>query len=148
MSDTFRIAESGEAVLPKLGQVQASGRNIAELRDSLRTAYARYLRNPSVEITVLRRVAVLGEVTEPGIYLAQAGGITDAGDPGKISIVRGGTRIPFGRDGAGRYLTTDLRSGDEVLVGPKSWLERNSLAFASTAAVVVSLVVPILRDLF
>lgn len=158
MSDTFSVAGNGEAILPKLGAVPVAGADIVQLQDSLRSAYARYLRNPAVEVTVLRRVGIHGEVNEPGLYLvdltmtlrdlvAEAGGITEAGDAKKIYIDRGDQRLRFAGDGA-IIPAAELRSGDQVTVGLKPWIQRNSLAFASTAAVVVSLVVPILRDWF
>lgn len=159
MSDTFNVAGSGEAILPRLGAVPVAGAEVAALQDSLRVAYSRYLRNPSVEVTVLRRVGVHGEVEEPGLYLvdltmtlrdliAEAGGITEEGDPAKIYVTRGDQRIRFRSEGSSAIATAELRSGDQVTVGQRPWIQRNSLAFASTAAVVISLVMPILRDVF
>src|SRR5690606_6598178 len=111
MSDTFNVAGNGEAILPKLGAVPVAGADVAQLQDSLRTAYARYLRSPAVEVTVLRRVGIHGEVNEPGLYLvdltmtlrdlvAEAGGITETGDAKKISIDRGDQRLHFAGEGA------------------------------------------------
>jgi polysaccharide export outer membrane protein len=159
MSDTFNVAENGVVILPRLGAVPVAGSQVSTLQDSLRLAYGRYLRNPAVEVTVLRRIGVHGEVEEPGLYLvdltmtlrdliARAGGITDGGDPDEIYIVRGGERIRFGRGETARFVTAELRSGDQVLVGQRPWIERNSLAFASTAATVIALMLPILRSVF
>lgn len=159
MSDTFNVGYDGSVILPKLGAVPVGDRGVIALQDSLRGAYAVFLRNPAVDVTVLRRVGVIGEVAEPGLYLvdltmtlrdviAQAGGLTEAGDPGKIDIVRGDSRLRIGEGDDATFPTAELHSGDQVVVGRRSWIERNSLAFASTAAVVVSLVVPIVRDLF
>jgi protein involved in polysaccharide export with SLBB domain len=158
MRDTFTVGVNGEAILPRLGAVRVTDRGVLEVQDSLRTAFATYLRNPAVEVVALRRVGVHGEVNSPGLYLvdltmglrdviAQAGGITDAGDANRIVIVRGSEQIRFnGRTAAGGVW--ELRSGDQIVVGQRNWIERNSLAFASTAAVVVSLLYPILREIF
>lgn len=159
MSDTFHVAETGEVVLPKLGVVRVTDLSASAARDSLQRAYAEFLRNPSVEVTVLRRVGVQGEVRKPDLYLvdltmtlrdviARAGGITEYGNPRRIEIVRGGERIPIGEGEGSRFLAAELRSGDQVLVGRRSWFELNSLAIASTAAVVVSVVVPLIRSAF
>src|SRR5690606_7662871 len=107
MSDTFHVAETGEVVLPKLGVVRVTDLSASAARDSLQRAYAEFLRNPSVEVTVLRRVGVQGDVRKPDLYLvdltmtlrdviARAGGITEYGNPRRIEIVRGGERIPIG----------------------------------------------------
>lgn len=158
MSDTFVVALNGDVVLPKLGPVRATRFTIGALQDTLRLAYREYLRDPALEITVLRRVGVHGEVRSPGLYLvdptmtlrdiiAQAGGVTPSGDPNKISVVRNGERIRFPSGQGAEFVAAELVSGDQVAVGPRSWFERNSLAVVSTGAVVFSILFPIVRDL-
>ena len=162
MSDTFNISERGEATLPKLGSVRVIDLPLAELQDSLRRAYAVYLRNPSVEIAVLRRISVQGEVRQPGIYLAdltmglpeiiaRAGGYTEAGNPRNIVIVREGRRIRHGRDAAGGPFAAELRSGDQVFVRPRSALARNPMAWIGGAIGLVgtfrAVVWPLIEDI-
>lgn len=158
MSDTFTVALNGEVVLPKLGAVRATNFTVIALQDSLRQAYSQFLRNPSLEVTVLRRIGVHGEVHRPGLYLvdltmtlrdiiAQAGGITPAADPDNISVVRDGQRIRFATGRGAEFVAAELVSGDQVAIGPRSWFERNSLAVVSTGAVVFSILVPIVREL-
>lgn len=159
LSDTFTVAADGNVVLPKLGTVRASSHSVSALQDSLRQAYAVYLRNPALEVTVLRRIGVHGEVTRPALYwvdltmtlrdvIAQAGGIAPGGDPNKITVVRDGRRIRFDQRQGAELVAAELASGDQVSVGARSWFERNSLAVVSTAAVVVSILVPIIQNLF
>jgi polysaccharide export outer membrane protein len=159
MSDTFRIAETGVVTLPKLGPVPAAGQNAEELQHTLREAYSAFLRNPAVEVTVLRRIGVQGEVLKPGLYLvdltmtvsdviATAGGITQQGNPQKVFLVRDGQRSRVGGDALARFTAAELRSGDHVLIGRRSWFELNSLAIVGTAAVLVSVVVPLLQAAF
>lgn len=159
MSGTFTVAANGDVVLPRLGTVRTSDHTVVAFQDLLRRAYAEYLREPSFEVTVLRRIGVHGEVNKPGLYLvdltmtlrdviAEAGGVTASGDPNSITIVRGGQRIQFGKRQGTELLTAELISGDQVAVGQRSWLERNSLAVVSTAAVVISLIVPVIRAVF
>jgi polysaccharide biosynthesis/export protein VpsN len=161
MSDTFTVARTGEVTLPRLGAIQVEGRRILALQDSLRTAYSVYLRNPSVEVTVLRRVSVLGEVKQPGLYLAdltmslpeviaRAGGPTEAGNPDHVTVLRGTERLTFGRGDRERLLVAQLESGDQVVVGRRSFLARNSWAVVTTAMTlggyILAIVLPAQRN--
>ena len=159
MSDTFRIAETGFVTLPKIGEVHVAGQDALALQDSLRRAFAVFLRNPSVEVTVLRRIGVQGEVLTPGLYLADltmtlrdviatAGGVTQQGNPERIYIVREGAKTRVGESDLARFTAAELRSGDQVLIGRRNWFELNSLAIAGTAAVLVSVLVPLLQAAF
>lgn len=159
LSGTFTVDAVGTVVLPRIGPLPASTMTGPDLQAAVRQEFARYLRNPSIEIQVLRRVGVQGEVRLPGLYMvdltktlreviSEAGGITEWGNPNRIAIVRDGERIPLGEEEGARYVTAELRSGDQVFVGRRSWFEINSLAIVSTAAVVVSVVVPLLRSAF
>jgi protein involved in polysaccharide export with SLBB domain len=149
MSDTFQVAESGEVILPKLGAVQVGNQRVEVLQDSLRKAYTAFLRNPSVEISVLRRVGVSGEVHQPGLYLAdltmtlpdiitRAGGLTEAGDPNDIVVLRGSERIRFARADQKSFVVAELRSGDQVIVGQRSFIARNPLVALSSALGLIS----------
>jgi protein involved in polysaccharide export with SLBB domain len=153
-SDTFPVAENGEAVLPRLGAVRVADLTAGELRDTLRARYAEYLVNPRIEVTVLRRVAVHGEVRRPDIYmvdltmtlrdvLAKAGGITEAGNPNKIEIVREGQHIQLARDRSADFLAAELRSGDQILVRRRSWMALNPTVAVTTATGLVTFVIGI-----
>lgn len=155
MSDTFTVAQNGRVILPRLGAVDVEGVPILELEDSLRGAYETYLRNPSVEILVLRRISVLGEVRQPGIYLAdltmglpemiaRAGGPTEIADTRRITVVRDGRTIEFRGQAQQQMFVAELFSGDQVVVGRKNFLVRNPWAAVSTALTVVT----VLRSLF
>jgi polysaccharide biosynthesis/export protein len=159
LSGTFTVDAAGTVVLPRLGPLPAASLSGSQLQDTVRQEFTRYLRNPSIQVQVLRRVGVQGEVRDPGLYMvdltktlreviSEAGGITEFGNPNRISIMRDGERIPLDEDEGARFVTAELRSGDQVFVGRRSWFEINSLAIVSTAAVVVSVVVPLLRSAF
>lgn len=148
-SNTFPVAENGEAVLPRLGAVRVADLTAGELRDTLRARFAEYLVNPRIEVTVLRRVAVHGEVRRPDLYMvdltmtlrdviAKAGGITEAGNPNKIEIVRGTERIRLARDRSEDFLAAELRSGDQILVRRRSWMALNPTVAVSTATGLVT----------
>lgn len=158
MTDTFRISAAGDVVLPYLGEVHVAGMQPGALRDSLRTAYAGYRSNSSIEVTILRRISVLGEVTNPGLYLvdrtlnmrdviANAGGITQQGDARRIYLIRDGEELLIRDPGIG-LAGIEMQSGDQLIVGRRNWLELNLLGVASTAAVLVSVLIPLIQRIF
>lgn len=155
LSGDFLVNPDGAAVLPLLGPQKVAGIPVVTLRDSLVQRYRRYLRNPSINVTPLRRVQVLGEVNRPGVYtmdptvsltglLALASGPNSNGDPRKIRIVRDG-QVYRARVGAGMTLVeADVRSGDQVVVGPKNWFVRNSTFVVSMALSVPATLIAVL----
>jgi polysaccharide export outer membrane protein len=157
LSDEVTVDERGDVTLPRIGTVRVVGQSIAVVQDSLRFRFAEYLRNPSVAVTVFRRVGVQGEVRAPNLYfvdatmtlrevLAQAGGITELGNPKDVRIVREGQTMRLGRDRTAGLAAADLRSGDQVLVGRTSWLSRNALAVVSTMGFVITVAVQVLNN--
>jgi polysaccharide export outer membrane protein len=139
-SGEFPVEARGVVVLPLLGEISVPGKTAEALADTLREAYRKYLNNPSIQITVLRRIAVQGEVVKPGLYpadatitigelIALAGGVTPGGNPKKIRLVREGRVIVSGL-GPGTVLQqSPVQSGDAVFVPQKGWLARNGGAF-------------------
>jgi protein involved in polysaccharide export with SLBB domain len=159
LSGVFNVAENGSVVLPRLGRVQVEGLTAAALQDTLLSQLSVYLNNPAVEVTVLRRVAVHGEVRRPDLYMvdltmtvrdviARAGGVTEVGNPNRITLVRDGEHIRLDRGDGARLSTAELRSGDQLVVARRGWLEMNALGAVSTAAVVVSVMTPIIRSVW
>ena len=64
-SGQFHVDDRGIVVLPRLGHVQVNGQSVDEVREMLTERYAQFLRTPAIEVTVLRRIAVHGEVKAP-----------------------------------------------------------------------------------
>jgi len=136
LSGEFTIDDRGVVTLPLLGDRQIAGLDPAELRDNLLADYREYLQNPSIQVTVLRRINILGAVTQPGLYpvdatislseaLGMAGGITPTGDEDDIRVIRDGRVIHRALDQATMVGAVDIRSGDQVMVGEKGWFARN-----------------------
>ena len=155
-SDEYTVDQSGQIVLPRLGPVAVTGLAIGSLQDTLRARYSAYLRDPAVTVTVLRRVALQGEVRAPGLYyvdptmtlrdvIAQGGGLTEAANVGSVEIVRDGRQLQMAEASDRRSPLAELRSGDAIVVGRTSWLSRNALAVASTLGLVVSVGVQVFR---
>src|SRR6185437_126831 len=63
LSDTVTVNERGQVPLAKIGVISVSPLSISEVEDTLRSRYASYLRTPAIEVMVLRRVTVGGQVT-------------------------------------------------------------------------------------
>src|SRR5690606_38143674 len=118
-----------------LGPQQVGGVSADVVKERLLAGYRNELRNPSIVITPLRRVYVLGEVNEPGLQLvdptmslagaiALAGGANPNGDLRNIRVVRQG-RVVLDKIPAERGLAlVDVRSGDEIFVGRRGWFDR------------------------
>ena len=150
LSGDFMVDESGVVTLPRVGPVRVLGEPVDSLKAHLLALYRRYVNQPSIEVTPLRRVQVTGAVRTPGLYtvdptmsvadaIALAGGITPDGRRDRVLLIRGNTPIDAELErGDGR--ASPLRSGDAVYVPQRSWLSRNPgmviAAVSATASVV------------
>jgi polysaccharide export outer membrane protein len=156
LSGQFPVNESGSVVLPLLGERPVVGVPFEQLRSALMADYAVQLRNPSIMITPLRRVYLLGEVQKPGLYtvdptitlagaVALAQGATPNGDLRRLRIVRDG-RVLHERISADSSLrTADIHSGDQIFVERRSWFDRNSTFVVSALLSLTSIVVALAR---
>lgn len=151
LSDTMMINERGDAPFAKLGVLHVTDLSIQALQDTLLSRYAKFLRTPAIELAVLRRISVEGEVNHPNVYfidvattlrelIARAGGTTEAANRNNVSIIRDGRRTPVPNWQSDESVTSDLQSGDQVVIGRKSWLTLNLIGAVSAAGVVVSII--------
>ena len=156
LSDTMMINERGDAPFAKLGLIHVTDLSIESLQDTLRARYAKFLRTPAIELAVLRRISVEGEVLHPNVYfidvattlrelLARAGGMTEAANRNSVSIIREGVRTPVPNWQSNESVASDLQSGDQVVVGRKSWLSLNLIGAISAAGVITSIILTIAR---
>jgi protein involved in polysaccharide export with SLBB domain len=155
LSGDFVVDELGAVTLPLLGRIDLREIPISQLREKLIARYAVDLKNPSITVTPLRRVYVLGEVAKPGLYIvdptislagavALAGGATPAGDLNRLRVVRGGAVI-LARVAASSSLgLMNVRSDDQVFVDRRGWFDRNSTVAASAALSVATLTISLL----
>lgn len=157
LSGNFVVDDRGIVTLPLLGEREVTGLAASELRDRLLADFREYLQSPSVEVTILRRLTILGGVNEPGLYpvdasislseaLGLAGGISPIGDSGDIRLIRDGRVIKQGLDQATLVGASDIRSGDQILVGELGWLARNPAALVgSLIGAVAGLTIALIR---
>ena len=143
LSGDFQVDQDGTLVLPLLGKQQVDDRVWSTVRDNLMEDYLRELRNPSIELTPYRSVYVLGEVNLPGRYnvhptngnlagaVSLAGGITLDGDVMNVRVVRDGEIVLDGITGEQSLAILGVRSGDQLFVGRRSWIDRNSTFLVS-----------------
>ncbi len=137
MSGDVSVDESGAATLPRLGAVKVSDLSADSLKRFLVATYSRDLRDPAIDVTVLRRITILGAVRNPNVYqveptmtvadaLALAGGASPEGKQDQVELRREGesrvTRLSRGM----KLADTPVRSGDQFYVPERSWFSRNT----------------------
>lgn len=156
LSGRFIVNEAGVVTLPLLGRLAVTGVPISELRDDLISRYAVEIRNPSITVTPLRRVYVLGEVNRPGLLevdptvtlagaVAMAGGANWEGDLRRLRIMRDG-QVLFRELGPEVDLVSvDIRSGDQIFVDRRRWIDRHSTFLVSSTIGIAGIIVTLLR---
>ncbi|MEW6416553.1 MAG: polysaccharide biosynthesis/export family protein [Nitrospirota bacterium] len=106
---TIQIDTSGKITYPLVGDIQASGLSIFQLRDRVREKLSKYIVDPDVSVGVMavqsQKVVVLGEVKNPGLFsleapmnaleaISRAGGPTSDAKQGNVLLIRGGVKNP------------------------------------------------------
>ncbi len=106
---TVQIDTSGKITYPLVGDIQAGGLSIFQLRDKIRDGLSKYIINPQVSVGVTavqsQKVIVLGEVNNPGLFaldsplttleaISKAGGFTLDAKQKNVLLIRGGLEKP------------------------------------------------------
>lgn len=152
----FQVDLDGVVVLPLIGEKQVAGLPVRQLRQILIQDYTVHLRNPSINITPLRRIHVLGEVRTPGLFrvdptvtlaeaIAMAGGVTEGGDIRRIRIMRRGVAVQENVQAGALIRDVNLRSGDQIYVDRRPWLARNTGFLLGTALSLANLILNVIR---
>jgi len=134
LTDSFTVEIGPAIVLPTVGRVSLMGVLRSEVEGHLTSELTRYIRDPTVRARTMVRIAVTGEVGQPGFYtvpsellvtdvLARAGQVTRDADLGKIRIERGNT-VVWDNQALGSEIidgrTLDqlgVRAGDRLVIG-------------------------------
>jgi polysaccharide biosynthesis/export protein len=144
------VGDTGTITFPLIGEVAVGGLAPADAqaRIAQHLASGRFVLKPQVNLSVLRvrsrQVSVLGEVSRPGRYalddvsshltdiLAQAGGITAAGDATVVVMQNrdGKTRREL-VDVAGMYRNGDLSNNVRLENGDVVYVERAAQFYVS-----------------
>jgi len=150
LSGEYPVDETGAVVLPFLGHRNVTGIPPATLKKQLLEEYGEQLQNQQVQLTLLRRVRVLGAVNVPGLYfvdptmtlgdaIALAEGVASDGKLDDIKIFRDGEEIRSNLDSTVR-VTDEVRSGDQILVPQRSWFNRNGAVIIASMVTAVAFV--------
>jgi polysaccharide export outer membrane protein len=151
LSGDFRVDETSHVILPRLGPVEVEHVSLDSLKQYLLRSYQVYLRNPTIEVTLLRLVKVTGAVRNPGAYpadpaariadiIALAGGVIPDGKQGEVELVRQADQTRVKLRGDTVVAQTAIRSGDQLYVPMKSWISRNPGLLLGTVSVVTGLI--------
>ncbi len=156
LSGDFPVDPRGRVVLPKLGPLDVASVDSDSLQPRLVRAYSEFLNNPSIEVVPLRRISVLGAVQKPGVYpvdptmtvadvVALAGGASPDGKRDRVELRRGNERVSANLQQASRVADSPIRSGDQLYVPQRSWLDRNTALAAGLLGTAASLAIALGR---
>ncbi len=135
-SGEFKVDENGRIPYPVLGEIDTQGKTMTQIREEIRAGLQRIFNDPFVTVTPQFKIAVLGEVNNPGLFpvdptltvldiVAMAGGPGRNGNINKIQLLRGGQTLDlrFDRDRVGALTLQEvgLRSGDQIMVARRSF---------------------------
>lgn len=127
LTGQFLVQEDGTAVLPRLGAIRVTEYTPSTLKQNLVAEFGKTLRNPSIEVVVLRRILITGEVGAEGVYpvdptmslvevLTLAGGPTPNAKSDRVILIRQGEEIEIDLDEPLDVRNVALQSGDQLLV--------------------------------
>jgi len=103
LSEEVTVRPDGKISFPLIGDMEARGLTIAQLRQALKEGLKKNMRYPDVSVTIKKlggaKVIVLGEVADPGVYavtgaktileaIGQAGGFTKDSVPSSTILIR------------------------------------------------------------
>ena len=133
------VGPDGRFAFPLIGDIQAEGRTVDEIKNTIAEGIQEYIPDPVVTVSLINslgnKIYVMGKVNRPGEYpmvknldvmqaLAMGGGLATFADTNGISVLRreGGSQraIPFdyGKVARGKALEQNivLQPGDTVVV--------------------------------
>lgn len=158
LSADYPVLSDGTVMLPLVGVVHVSDTEFDVVEQRVRAAYAREMTDPVLVLMPVVRVAVLGEVRVPGLYLldgtfdvtealARAGGLTPSGSMDRISLLRDGRSRRLEQSADIPVPMVPILPGDQLVVGRRSWFAENStvLVGAGTSVLVAALTALLVR---
>ena len=154
-SGDYLVDQFGVVALPLVGDVQVAGETQRSLKARLQEVYGKEIRNLSLQLLVLKRIRVTGEVKAPGIFpmeptmsvadaLVMAGGRDVDGQIGPVSLRRAGTTETVNVMEDTRFAELALETGDELFVRPRSWLSRNAGAALGSSVAALGVILTLL----
>ena len=151
-SGEFPIGQDGQILLPVLGTVRVADLPFSEVDSVLRKRITGELVDPVIRITPLLRIAVLGEVRAPGLFLvdptfsaadilARAGGLTPMAREKGIELRRQDGQVAARFDVRGAIQPVTVASGDQIFVSRRNWISTNlGILLSAGGSVAVALI--------
>lgn len=157
LTGEFLVQEDGAAVLPRIGPVRVTDYTPSTLKQNLIAEYGKTLINPSIEVIVLRRILITGEVGGEGVYpvdptmslvevLAMAGGPSPSAKKDEVILVRDGREIEIDLDDPIEVRNVALQSGDQLVVPRANTWVRNWQLMLGVVSSTISLAVLLGRN--
>lgn len=150
VNDTVTVLEGPSIQVQSVRAIDLAGVLRAELATKVATEVREIVKEATVSVQPLTRIAVFGAVTTPGFYsvpaettidqlITLAGGPTDAARPERVRLLRGETVLLRGRDmlaaiSQGRTLDgLDTREGDilELERADQGWQMQHTVQLAT-----------------
>lgn len=155
LSGDFPVNESGQIAFPKIGATNVTNIGADSLKHLLVSSYSTYLRDPAIEVILLRRITILGAVRNPGLYpvdmtmtvsdaMALAGGASSDGRADRVELRRAGQKVTVDLSAQTRLGATPVRSGDQLYFPQRSWISRNPGVVAGTLTALTGLVISLI----
>jgi polysaccharide export outer membrane protein len=157
LTGEFLVQEDGNAVLPRIGPIRVTDYTPSVLKQNLVAEYGKTLINPSIEVVVLRRILITGEVGGEGVYpvdptmslvevLALAGGPSASAKKDEVVLVRGDSEIEIDLDDPIEVRNVALQSGDQLVVPRANTWVRNWQLMLGVVSSTISLAILLTRD--
>ena len=155
LSGDFPVNQFGTVVLPLVGEYDVTNESNRSLREKVIRDLQKVRAARDIELVVLRRVRVLGEVNVPGVYpldptmsvadaVAMAKGRSQWADEGKVMLRRGDQVVVTNLRLDMMLSESTILSGDEIFVPRISWLNRNLSAVVAVGSTVAGIMVTLL----
>jgi polysaccharide export outer membrane protein len=136
LSGEFPVNQFSTVVLPLLGEYDVTHESNRSLREKVIRDLQLIRSVRDIELVVLRRVRVVGEVNLPGVYqldptmsvadaVANARGRTELGEEGKVLLRRGGQVVDADLRLDMPISESEILSGDEIYVPRRGWIDLN-----------------------
>jgi polysaccharide export outer membrane protein len=131
---SYHVTDSGYINFPLLGKIDASGKTISEMENSMNLSVSEILREASVVVKlVMYNVSILGEVKNPGKYaiynnrvnvfeaIAMANDLTTFANRSKVQIIR--------NQGDKNSIVTINLQDKSILSSPYYYLQPNDIIY-------------------
>jgi len=157
LSGGFIVSPEQTLAHPLFQQVVVGGVPLDSARAHVAAALAKYVQDPQFVMEPFFRVAVIGEVRQPGMYalprmatliqaIAASGGPTESAQLDRVTLFRQGAVIPVDLTNfADPMANTLILSGDRVVVPRQRDILRNYIAPWASIVAAAAIVFNVLR---